>query len=513
MSAEKRILEELRKSDVSGEKLNALKTRISAELGVSIPSNAQILSLVEGDERKVLEERLRKKKTRSISGVSIIAVMSSPHPCPHGRCVYCPTEARIPQSYLSREPAVMRGQRANFESFGQVQNRLNQYKSTGHKTDKIEIIVMGGTFTARDFEYQKTFVKGCFDGLNGFESENLSDAKKSNENAENRCVGLTLETKPEWSKKEHVEKMLELGATRIEIGVQIPDDESYILTKRGHTVQDVIDSSQYLKDSGIKICHHFMPNLPGSNPQKDLKYFKLLFDDHRYRPDMLKIYPTLVATGSELYEWYKQGKYQCYDEETLIDLLAKIKSHIPEYVRVMRFHRDIPAFHIHHGSKQSNLREVVQRRMEEMGLRCRCIRCREVGHQIRKGVDVGDVNLRVLEYESSFGQEFFINYGNDNVLVGLLRLRIPHEPFIENITKQTSLVRELHVYGSEASIGEKGAEWQHKGIGKLLLQKAEDISNDHNMEKIAVTSGVGVREYYKKRGYSLENYHMVKTLR
>ncbi len=257
-----------------------------------------------------------------------------------------------------------------------------------------------------------------------------------------------------------------------------------------------------------------MPNLPGSNPEKDLEYFRLLFNDHRYRPDMLKIYPTLVATGSELYEWHKEGKYQCYDEETLIKLLMEIKASIPEYVRVMRFHRDIPAFHILHGTRKSNLGDIVLERMREKGIKCKCIRCREIGHQLRRGIAVGEVSLRVKEYESSFGNEYFINYGNDDVIIGLLRLRIPFEPFIDNITKQTSLVREVHVFGQEQAIGEKPSKesYQHRGIGKLMMKKAEEISQDKGMEKIAVTSGIGVREYYRKLGYELEGFHTVKSL-
>lgn len=523
VSLEKRIIEEIEKTGVSGEKLNSLKSRLASEFGKNIPSNATLLSMI--DKQSSLRQTLQKRKTRSISGVSVIAVMTSPHPCPHGRCVYCPTEAKIPQSYLSREPAVMRAQRAGFDSFAQVQNRVNQYKLTGHNTDKNEIIVMGGTFTARDWEYQKEFVKGCFDGLNGFKSASLDDAKKANEKTASRCVGLTIETKPDWAKKDHIEKILELGATRVELGVQIPDDENYILTKRGHTVQDVVESTQYLKDAGLKVCHHFMPNLPGSTPEKDLRYFRLLFDDQRYRPDMLKIYPTLVATGAELYDWHKDGRYECYDEETLIKLLMEIKASIPEYVRVMRFHRDIPAFHILHGTRKSNLGDIVLQRMEEKGMKCKCIRCREVGHQLRKGREIGDVSLRVIEYDSSLGKEYFINYGNDDVIIGLLRLRIPYEPFISPITSETAIVREVHVFGQEMAIGEKNeanatlpssqpqnTSWQHKGVGKMMLLKAEEITKDIGMEKVAVTSGVGVREYYRKFGYSLDGFHMVKTL-
>ncbi|MFB6215644.1 MAG: tRNA uridine(34) 5-carboxymethylaminomethyl modification radical SAM/GNAT enzyme Elp3, partial [Candidatus Aenigmatarchaeota archaeon] len=402
----------------------------------------------------------------------------------------------------------------DFDSFEQTRNRLEQLKLTGHPTSKIDLIVMGGTFPARDFNYQKEFVKGCFDALNGRRSEDLQESKHRNERTENRCVGLTVETRPDFSKKEDIDRMLELGTTRVEMGVQIPDDQIYQKIKREHTVKDVIESTKFLKDSGLKVTYHYMPGLPGSGPEKDLEEFRNLFSDERYMPDSLKIYPTLVVENSELERWYKEGKYEPYDDEELVDLLCEMKDEIPPWARVMRLHRDIPSDSIVAGCRSSNLRQIVHRKMEERKESCRCVRCREIG---RNGVEVSDLdlNFRTRSYDASGGKEYFLSYEDESedVIAGLLRFRIPDEPFREEIDGKTGLVRELHVYGSEIPVESEKNGVQHSGFGRKLLQRAEELGMNKGMGKMAVMSGVGAREYYRKFGYTLKGPYMTKSLK
>ncbi len=501
----KEVLERIEKEDLSIEEIQKLKTKLASKYGIEIPGNEFILAQARNRE-KVLG-KLRRKPSRTLSGVSIVAVMTSPHECPHGTCIYCPKNPEVPQSYADNEPAVMRGLMLDFDPYRQTVTRLKQLGIIGHPTDKIELIIMGGTFTAREISYQRNFVKGCFDGMNGSISKTLEEAMRKNERAKHRCVGLTVETRPDYMKEKEINTTLEYGTTRVEIGVQNPSDEIYRITKRGHLTKDVIDSTRLLKDSGLKVCYHLMPGLPGSTPEKDLKMFREIFSNPDFRPDMLKIYPTLVLKNSELEEWWKEGKYEPYDTETLIDLLCKIKSEVPPYVRIMRLQRDVPKQEIVAGCKFSNLRQIVQREMKKRGLECKCIRYRETGHRKH----AGNFGFKLLEYKASKGKEFFLSYEDKNgTLAGILRLRFPCKPFRPEL-EATAIVRELHVYGPEARIGEEG-KVQHRGFGGKLLKKAEEIAKENGFEKIAVISGVGVREYYRKFGYKLEGVYMMKSL-
>lgn len=509
----RKILEKILAEDIRRDELQRVKTRISSELSSEIPSNEEILQLASEEERKKVIGVLQRRPSRSKSGVSIIAVMSSPEDCPNDSCLYCPSASDVPQSYVDDEPAVMRGQRNDFDGYKQVRNRLQQIELTGHPGTKIDLIVMGGTFPARDIKYQKEFVKRCYDGLNGKISDSLTEAIQINETAEHRCIGLTIETRPDYCNEKEINRMLDYGTTRVELGVQIPDDDIYRTVKRGHRVEDVVRATKLLKDAGLKVTYHYMPNLPGSDPDKDLEYFKMLFADTRFMPDSLKIYPTLVVSGSELEQWYKNGEYEPYAESELVELLARIKEEIPPWVRVMRLHRDVPRQHIVAGTEKSNLRQIVKKYMQEANMECRCIRCREVG-RVEHELSSLNFELKERKYSASGGTEYFISWEDleKDVVAAILRLRIPDEPFREVIGKDTAIVRELHVYGSEVDIDKNSSEVQHSGYGRKLLERAEELASGHGLNKLAVISGVGARKYYEKYGYNREGVYMVKEV-
>ncbi|RLF48031.1 MAG: tRNA uridine(34) 5-carboxymethylaminomethyl modification radical SAM/GNAT enzyme Elp3 [Thermoplasmata archaeon] len=476
-----------------------------------IPSDAEILSHIEGEKKEKVISILQRKPVRTISGVAIIAVMTSPYPCPHGRCIPCPGgPPYTPQSYTGKEPAALRAARNEFNPYLQVKDRLKQLEIIGHPTDKIDMIIMGGTFPARDVIYQKWFVKRCYDALNGIDAVNLEEAKRLNENAAHRCIGLTIETRPDWCRMWHIDIMLELGATRVEIGAQILDDKVLEEMGRGHTVFDTILATQLAKDAGLKICYHIMPGLPGSSYENDLQSFQRMFRDERFRPDMLKIYPTLVVKPSILYEKWKAGEYKPLEEEEAIHLIAEMKKYVPEWVRIQRVERDIPSYMIEEGIKKSNLRQIIHKRMKELGMECRCIRCREIGH---KKVDIkDDFELRRREYIASSGREIFLSIENEDVIVAYCRLRIPFRPHRYEM-ENAAVVRELKVHGAMVEIGRRDSKkWQHRGYGKILMEEAEKLAMKFGKEKILVLSGVGAKEYYRKIGYGEEGVYMVKYL-
>ncbi len=471
-----------------------------------------------------------KKPTRMLSGVIIVAVMTAPYPCPHGKCIYCPggPDQNTPQSYISKSPAVMRALNYNYDPYKQTWHRLRQYEAMGHKPSKIEIIVMGGTFPAMPIKYQRWFIKKIFQALNDFprytpnKNNSLVKEIRRNEKAKIRCVGLTIETRPDWSKDKHVDLFLELAATRIELGVQSIYDDVLEKVRRGHSVKDSIDATRILKDAGYKVVYHMMPGLPGSDIDKDYEMFVELFNNPDFRPDMLKIYPTLVMPSTVLYTMWKRGLYRPYSDEEIIDLVAKIKNIIPPYVRIMRVQRDVPISSVAAGLKIGNFREVVQNYMEEKGMKCRCIRCREIGRYIiKKGIIPNETELKMVKYyyEASGGLEVFISFEDPslNILYGFLRLRKPselaHRPEID---EKSSIVRELHVYGPQIPLGEKtDLWWQHRGLGKRLLKEAERIASEElDASKIFIISGVGVREYYRNMGYRRYkgSFYMYKKL-
>ena len=446
-----------------------------------------------------------KKASRTISGVTPVAVMAKPFPCP-GKCVYCPTSPEAPKSYTVESPAVLRARSCGFDAKKQVEVRLKTLAEMGHAQDKVELIIMGGTFLSYPRDYQYRFVKDCYDALNGISSSNLEEARKVNENAERRCVGLCIETRPDFCGEEEIKSMLDFGTTRVELGVQTLDDEVHCLTRRGHGVAEVISATRLLRNYGFKVYYHWMPGLPGSTPEHDLELSRQLFEDERFRPDGLKLYPTLVVRGSELERWYRDSRYQPYSDEEMIDLLIAIKALIPKYVRISRLMRDIPSKFIVAGCRDLALRGTIRRKMGEKGIRCSCIRCREFGHRLRDGWTIGEPWLNRMDYETLGGREVFLSYEDGNeTLFGLLRLRINGEK---------AVVRELHVFGPEVPLGgrlERAA--QHHGLGEMLLREAERIaSREFTADKLSVLSGVGARGYYRSLGYDLEGCYMVKGL-
>jgi len=458
-----------------------------------------------------------RKLTRTISGVTPVAVMTLPLKCP-GQCIYCPTYTTTPQSYTPESPAVLRARKCNYDAKKQVKLRLKVLSEMGHPTDKVELIVMGGTFLAYRQDYQYQFIKDCFDALNGEESASLEEAKRLNETAKHRCTGLCIETRPDWCQQEEIDRMLEFGTTRVELGVQTLDDKIYRLVRRGHKVEDVIKATTLLKEHGFKVHYHWMPGLPGSTPEKDLELSARLFSDVRFKPDGLKLYPTMVVEGTELEKWYQDGRYQPYNDETMINLIVDIKSLVPKYVRISRVLRDIPSKFIVGGLKDS-LRDVVKQRMMQQAIECKCIRCREYGHRAQGGWEIGQPHIVRMDYEASGGKEIFLSFEDENeTLFGLLRMRIQSKSIakLEEETKgNLALIRELHIYGPEVPLSQQApTAAQHKGLGKALLREAERIAGEEfHMERMVVLSGIGAKEYYHTEfGYSSQGDYMVKTL-
>jgi elongator complex protein 3 len=386
-----------------------------------------------------------------------------------------------------------------------------------HPTDKIEIIILGGTFLSYPLDYQHKFIKGIYDALNGSISKSLEEAKKINETAEHRCVALCIETRPDFASKEDIERALDFGCTRMEIGVQILDDEIYKHINRAHTVQDVINATNNLRNAGFKIGYHIMPGLPGATPEKDLELFKLLWTDPNYKPDQLKIYPTQVMQNTGLAQDFKLGKFTPYTLDQIQELLVKMFTIIPEYCRTMRVMRQFSPEHLVAGTTRISLRKDIDEDLRERNVKLNEIRYREIGHNQNLGKEIDqNIEIKTLEYEASNGKEFFIQAVNkDNILFGLVRLRISNNlesPMIAEL-KDCAIIRELHVYGQSLKLNEKSkTAGQHKGLGKKLMKIAEDIAKKEGIPKIAVISGIGVREYYKHIGYELGKDYMIKEL-
>ncbi len=503
-------------------------------------SNSLILENATPAERTVISPIIRKKPTRTISGVAVVAVMCKPHKCPHGRCTYCPESDIAPPSYTGEEPAALRARMYDFDPYKQTYNRLSQLESIGHPLDKIELIIMGGTFPSYFLCYQEWFVTRCIEAMNDFGIENLDrhieirkngdlkipskfkyleEAQITNEQSPVRCVGMTFETRPDYAKIEDVDRMLQMGVTRVELGVQTIYNFIYKRIERGHRINDVIESSRILRDSGIKVAMHLMPGLY-SDPERDLRIFRRIFKDENFKPDMLKIYPCLVTQGSKIHELWQKGDYTPYTTEEAVDLIVNVKKMLPKWVRTMRIQRDIPSQLIEAGVKKSNLGELVYQKLALENVKCQCIRCREVGHQDILGInpDFGKIKLMKEEYNAGEGLEIFLSKEDpkNDILIGFLRLRIPSlKAHRMEVTPKTAIIRELHVYGQMAELGQKKNElWQHMGYGEELLFEAEKIaSENYDKNKMLIISGVGARNYYRKFGYEREGPYMSKIIK
>lgn len=451
-----------------------------------------------------MEKKKIKKPVRTLSGVTPLTVVLKPKKCDHGNCIYCPGGEHVPQSYTSKSPAIMRALALRFDPYEQVTNRLRVLKKMGHPTDKIELIIIGGTFLQYEKDYQYWYVKRCYDALNESDSKNLEEAKTINETSKHRCVAMCIENRPDNCSKEEVERMLEFGATRVEIGVQIPEDEIYKKVNRGHTVKDVIEATKNLKNAGFKVGYHIMPGLPYSNPKKDISSFKKIFEDENFRPDQLKIYPCQIIEDSPLAKVHKKIGYKPYSNEQTREILIQMMKIIPEYCRVMRMMREFPKEKLIEGTERLDLRKDIEEEFRKTGMKMKEIRMREIGFS--KSLNKS-TKLKITEYDANGGKEFFLQIVDDEEnLYALLRLRI-----FEKDKKAT--IRELHVYGKAIELSKKiESATQHTGLGKLLLEKAEEITKEHKIKKLAIISGIGVREYYKKLGYNLEKPYMVKEL-
>ncbi|HLD22069.1 MAG TPA: tRNA uridine(34) 5-carboxymethylaminomethyl modification radical SAM/GNAT enzyme Elp3, partial [Patescibacteria group bacterium] len=450
-----------------------------------------------------------KRNIRNLSGVAVITVLTKPYYCP-GRCVYCPTEARMPKSYLPEEPGAARAVKHEFDPFRQVSARLQSLEENGHTTDKCELIVLGGTWTTYNTEYQEWFLKRCFDAFNEIESANWQEAKTKNETAPHRVIGLTLETRPDHVTHEEVKRMRYLGCTRVQLGVQTTNQAVLNLTKRDQTNEQVITATRILKEAGFKISHHYMQNLPGATVETDVQTIRDAFQTPNFQPDHVKIYPTVVVKSAVLYQWWKEGKYKPYTQEELLQLLIDIKKLVPEWVRIERLIRDIPSTSIIAGNTTNNLRQI----MERQGVACRCIRCREPRSSM---VTAEDVELVCREYEASGGTELFLSFESHDkkTLYAFTRLRLQHlkKHWMPEL-QDTALIREIHTYGKLAAINSGKSAVQHLGFGRRLMQEAEKIAKEAGYKKIAVIAGIGVREYFRKLGYTLEGCgeYMVKNL-
>ncbi|WP_254841287.1 tRNA uridine(34) 5-carboxymethylaminomethyl modification radical SAM/GNAT enzyme Elp3 [Natronomonas marina] len=525
---------DVERDDLESAKMDACREHSSPK----VPKNTELLDFAPDEHREQLESVLRRKPVRTASGVSPVAIMTSPHTCPHGKCLYCPggpaSEFSSSQSYTGEEPAAARGVQNDYDPYGQVTLRLHQLRKIGHPVDKVELILMGGTMTARSHDYQEWFVKRALAAMNDYDLESepspsesesfkpdpedvefryLEDVVAENETGDIRNIGTTFETKPDWCDPEQIDRMLRLGGTKVEVGVQTTYERVNREMHRGHGVQASLDANRRLRDSAFKVGFHMMPGQPGMSREMCLQDFRELFKNTDWRPDYLKIYPTLVVRDTVTYDMWRREEYEPLTNEEAAELVAEIKSMIPRYTRLQRVQRDIPADFIDAGVWKSNLRQLARKRMDEHGWTCDCIRCREVG---MNDEEPETVELDVTTYEAAGGTEHFIAFEDfeKDLLVGFCRLRFPDDPVREELD-EAALVRELHVYGNEVGVGEAGdGDHQHEGYGRRLLAKAEELAREAGYEKLSVISGIGVRQYYREKlGYYQDGPYVSTRLR
>jgi len=534
---EEKIIKELIRAKVKNqEELTAFKRKIAKKYKIKTLSNFELFEFYQKllkkrriKRSKKLEKILKTRPIRSLSGIVNISVLTKPYPCP-GRCIFCPTEKGMPKSYLSGEPAAERAKRLKFDPYLQTKRRIEMLKFEGHPTDKIELRIVGGSFTFYPKKYQAWFIKECFRSCNSFKQSNcllntamaelirqLGKEQRKNERAKNRIVGVSIETRPDLINEEEVKWLRKLGVTMVEIGVQSIFDEILEKNETGLNVEKIAQATKILKDSGFKVLYHLMPNLMGSDPNLDKKCFEIVFSDERFKPDWIKIYPTVVTKEGRLYKFWKEGKYKPYSDEELIELLIQDKKELPYWVRVTRILRDIPAPKVVAGCKISNLREVVKREMEKRGLFCHCIRCREV----RERYDPKEkIYFFREDYVASGGKEIFLSFENKErtKLFSYLRLRIPSQIFERKkhflpVLENSAIIREIQTLGEMVPIEKRKVAPQHKGLGRKLVKEAEKITKkEFSLKKIAVISGVGVRDYWRKLGYKLRENYMFKVI-
>jgi len=483
--------------------------------GRALPTNVTWVNSLPAQERARYARSVRRKPSRTLSGVAIVAVMTAPSRCAHGRCTYCPggVENASPQSYTGEEPSALRGAQFHWDAAAITRHRVETLEAIGHSTSKVEVIVMGGTFPSRPRAYQEGVLKGIYDGLNGGSSASLEAAQATNEHAARRMVGLTVETRPDWCDGRVLPFLLDAGVTRVEIGVECLTESVLRAVGRAHGVDDVARATQQARSRGLKVCYHWMLGLPGMDPDRDLADFRTLWDDPAYRPDMLKLYPTLVLPGTELYEDWKAGRYVPYDTPTAARVLAELKKILPPWVRIQRVQRDIPARLIAAGVRASNVRQIALARLAAEGRSCRCLRCREAGRRATPPFEA--LRLTRTSYRAGEGTELFFAWedAETDTVAGFLRLRLPSPASAEGLP--APVIRELKVVGTEVPIGAPGdrpSDYQHRGLGRGLLEEAEEAAREAGHSRVYVTSAVGTREYYRSRGYVRDGPHMAKVL-
>ena len=517
----------------SREDLERLKRELAAKKRLDrVPTDAEVLSRLGDDVDPSALALLRTKPSRTLSGVAVVAVMTPPAPCPHGTCMYCPggVDAGTPQSYTGKEPAARRASQAGFDGGRQTAGRLAQLAEVGHPTDKVELVVMGGTFPALASGDRSAFVKGCVDAMNAGPRPDLPSAIEANEAAPHRCVALTVETRPDLCDRGGVDDLLDLGTTRVEIGVQVTEDRPLELVGRGHGVAESLDATRRLKDAGLKVGYHLMLGLPGMTPEEDLRALMRVFEDPDFRPDLLKLYPTLVMPGTGLHDLWEEGAYEPLDEEGALDILVPFKASLPPWVRVSRVERDIPSDLIAAGVRASNLRQLVALRLSEEGMRCRCIRCREVGRRgTDRPVDAGGrwgvpepsrLELSEEIYTASRGEEAFLSLELPDLdaIVAYARVRRPSEDLWREELAGACILREVRVLGAALPLGAEpssewtGLEWQHRGLGKRLVRESEERSRTWGYDRLAIMAGMGTRGYFKRLGYHRAGPYMVRGL-
>jgi elongator complex protein 3 len=460
--------------------------------------------------------RLQMKPVRTLSGVATVTVLTKPFPCP-GQCIFCPTDVRMPKSYLADEPGAIRAEYHHFDPYETTASRLRALANIGHPTDKIELLILGGTWSYYPPDYQEWFIRRCFDAMNGVDSDTLEDAQRRNETATHRNVGLVIETRPDYIDAEEVRRLRRYGVTKVQLGAQSLDDHILDINQRGHTVEQTRGAVRLLRVAGFKLHLHWMPNLLGATPDSDLADYEKLWSDPGLRPDELKIYPCSLVREAELVKWWERGDYHPYTDDELIALIAECKACTPRYVRLNRIIRDIPAGHVVAGSTTSNLREVVKKRLKEEGRRCECIRCREVK---REKVKSEAMRLEAATYETTGGREQFLSFEtDDDRLAGFLRLSLPSPEAaaltgMEELGPETAIIREVHVYGPVVRLGDEATrgEAQHAGLGTQLIQEAERRARAAGYSRLAVISAIGTRGYYRKLGFEAGELYMAKAL-
>jgi len=456
--------------------------------------------------------RIRMKPVRTLSGVTTVTVLTKPYPCP-GQCVFCPTDIRMPKSYVPDEPGARRALQHEFDPYNQVESRIEALEAIGHPAEKVELLILGGTWTAYRRDYQEWFIKRCFDAFNGAESASLEEAFSLNEIAGHRNVGLVIETRPDEVNSGEIAWLRRLGVTKIQMGAQSLDDHILELNQRGHTVEQTRKAVALLRAAGFKIVLHWMPNLLGATLDSDRKDFSQLWQD--ICPDEIKIYPNQLLRETNLYEIWLEGKYHPYSSQDLVVLIADVKETIPRYCRVNRVVRDIPSTYVVDGNKRTSLRQDIQRELHRRGTRCQCVRCREVRNQ---SVDVGQLILDDQVYQAGGALEHFISFVTpEDKLAGFLRLSLPGSDAPKTGLKDlggAALIREVHVYGQSLAVGEEqGGAAQHVGLGKSLIDVAERIADENGYQRMAVISAVGTRRYYLQRGFKRGDLYMVKDLK